>query len=191
MLTNDRQADPGRSCKGGSLLLCTTLELSQSSCCLELSWLVPACANGCGNRLLYIQCIHNLSTTNSNCTSALESSAFFLENRRSETIRRNSPHQRAPASDPASLKYASAHTGMYMRLTSWQAGFHTNRAADILASRLSHQPRPQLTARLSGLSHQPQVSHCSNWPYSRSQTHCSPKILLPACIRNTSSKFCT
>jgi hypothetical protein len=59
-------------------------------------------------------------------------------------------------------------------LTAWLASFHTNRPADILSSKLSHQPRPQLTSRRSGLSHQPQVGPCSRiWPYSLSQLPCS------------------
>ena len=67
-----------------------------------------------------------------------------------------------------------------MRLTAWLASFHTNRAADILSRRLSHQPRPQLTSRRSGLSHQPQVSQCFlNWSYSRSQPSC---FLNPAVV---------
>ena len=93
-----------------------------------------------------------------------------------------SPHQRAPASDHAIIKYASAHARRYvpMRLTAWPASFHTNRAVDILSRRLSHRPRPRLTSRRSGLSHQPQVDQCSlNWSYSRGHSPCS---LNPAAV---------
>ena len=99
-----------------------------------------------------------------------------------------SPHQRAPASDHAIIKYASAHARRYvhMRLTAWPASFHTNRAVDILSRRLSHRPRPRLTSRRSGLSHQPQVDQCSlNWSYSRGH---SPCFLNPAAVTAPSCK---
>ena len=61
-----------------------------------------------------------------------------------------SSYQRAPAYDPAILKYASALMPIYTELTSRQAGFHTSCAADIPSSGLSHQLQVRLTSRQAG-----------------------------------------
>ena len=119
----------GDSCAAPARLL-SRFELTS-----ELQWLrtTAACT----------PCLTKHGSTNSLCTGALESIAFFggVGKPQGRDATRKSPDQRAPDSDPAISKYASTPMPIYTQLTSRQAGFHTSCAADIPASGLSHQLR--------------------------------------------------